>query len=122
MNKNDFQKAIMSVAKDLSLKDISSLMKVSIKTVERWYQGMSAPHEIGRDIAIEALHKEIQDRREEKIFNERVRKYLSENLKIVVNEEGPYYAGDPVSINIKVTLGGKVIAEDWASVYPGQFY
>jgi CTP-dependent riboflavin kinase len=122
MNKKDFQKAIMNAAKEVSLTDISNLMKVSIKTAERWYQGLSAPHELGRDIAIEALYREIRDRKEEKLFNERIKKYLSENLKIEVKEEGPYYAGDPVSINIKVKLGGSVIAEDWASLYPGQFY
>ena len=117
MNKRDFQRAIVEAAREINLTTISDVVKVSVGTVEKWYKGLSAPVETGRELAIEAIHNELQARKEERLFNARIKKYLQDNLKIVTKVERGYYSGDGTTVHIKVVLENETLTEDWASVY-----
>ena len=101
----------------LSEDDIASGCKVSVPTVRRWLSGKSAPHPLGRDSVISKLISMEPITKEN--LNENVKTYLKDNLKICAEEmNNIYYAGDPISIEIRLVLEDKVISTDWISVYP----
>jgi len=42
---------------ELSVEGAAGMLKISFPTVERWYNGESAPHELGRESVLNILDK-----------------------------------------------------------------
>jgi len=106
MKKEEFQglfKELIDILK-VPIQDIAQQMKVSYPTAERWYKGLSAPHELGRKSVIKLLY--IEQQRQEKIAL--VKKIIKEHINLSITE--PNYFDSAYKIKIK--FDDDVMAED----------
>ena len=44
----------------LSVEDVARVFHISLPTVDRWYNGRSAPHELGRESILDKFNRKIQ--------------------------------------------------------------
>jgi len=84
------------------------------ETLQKWYDGVSAPANASRDIVVKHLYAE-QKKRE---IMDIVRHVIQNELKIKVVQDSytPVYEGDTPSFHIQLKLEDKIIHTEYVSL------
>lgn len=122
MNKKEFQDTFKALVDGIAdglplprrLNKFAKSFSKAPETLEKWYNGVSAPANASREVVIKYLYEE----QKKKEFTEAVKNVIRNELKIevVTDKYTPMYEGDSPSFEIILKLGDEVIYTEFVSL------
>jgi predicted transcriptional regulator len=117
VNKKDFQESFKSLIDELvdelpislRLKEFAKKFGTAPATIQKWYDGISAPAKVGRELVIKQLYAE-QKKRE---IMDIVKEVIKNDLRIYVKELGGFYNND---CKITIKLGEETISTGYIDI------
>lgn len=122
MNKKEFHKnfrdmidaGVDALPLPARLSRLAKQVSRTPETLQKWYDGVSAPANASREAVIRYLYAEQKKREVMDIVRHVIRNDLK--IEVVQDQYTPMYEGDPVSAEIRLKLGDEVIYTTWITL------
>lgn len=122
MNKKEFHKnfrdmidaGVDALPLPARLNKLAKQVSRTPETLQKWYDGVSAPANASREAVIRYLYAEQKKREVMDIVRQVIRNDLK--IEVVQDQYTPMYEGDPISVEVRLKLGDEVIHTDFVTL------